>query len=177
MEMLKANRLEQALNELKNSNVSKEMLDNINFNVQEVNKRFYHVALLRRVNNPVKEEYESAVVIQIYNKRGFENLKKNIKTMPISKIVVTHDPTLEKEDEVIVKLSEAELKEKLRAEILEEINSSTTTEYKTSKLGDFNPETASYHELVKFAKENEIELGEDRKQSAVKSAVLNWAKQ
>jgi len=185
---LKPNRLKEASKEIEALKISKGEKDKIDLSVLERNKKFYHVALVRRVNNPAKKEYENSFVVQIYNKRAYDKLKTKIKSMPIDKMIVLHDPTLEKDDEIITTLSsheqskiaskiEKELTEKFekeKAEAIKKAKEEALAEKNGEEKGGFDVESATLPQLNKFASDKEIDLQGKTSKEDVKAIVLDF---
>lgn len=194
-QLLKANKTEQALKELQ-SVLSEAQIAKLNLSIQAVNKRFYHVVLVKKIHNPTKERYDVSAFVQIYNKRAYENLKTGVKSMPINKLVLLHDPSIEKDDEVVENLTsfqelqveervkkeleqkhkkeKDELEKKLRAEILAEMNQGDKG---GNPFGDFDVEKETLPKLQKFAKDNNIDLGELKEIEPIREHIINWGRE
>ncbi len=196
MGQLKANRADEAVKELKDFGFKAEEIKGLNQTIKKTDKKHVHVIIVKKQNNPLKEEYDRSFYVQIYNKRGFANLKNHVKSMPISKLVVLHDPSLEKDDEKVETLTafqeqqvnarvDAHLKQKesedrkdlkaqLRQEILDEMNVEGAGS--GNSLGDFDAAAATLPQLQKFAKDNNVDLGDSKELEAVRAAVIKWSK-
>ena len=61
--------------------------------IKESEKGYYHVLIIRKTHNPEKQTYDIDKMVQIFDKKGFDQFKK-FKPADISEVEVLHDPTL-----------------------------------------------------------------------------------
>lgn len=202
MKTLQVNRLEQAMKEIKAiKGITEETIESIKTEIKPRERKLYHVALIKKVNNPAKEEYTTSVLVQSYNDRSFPNLKKNLVYLGFSQAIVLHDPSNEdltvapkatfesrkENQEAIADLTKkhndevAELKRKLAAKNAGEVVVDGTTDGGTDGGGDgsetiteIDVDKAKKDELIAFAQIKEIPLGDASKVDEIREVVKTW---
>jgi hypothetical protein len=186
MKTFKSNRLEQAFKELKTiKDLSEESIEGLQTEFTLRERKKYHVALVRKENNPRLEKYDVSVSVQSYNERSFPKLKKSLKFLGISKIVLLHDPRNEdfeaKHIPTIDERKESnkavlELMKKQKDEIAElKKELAAKNAGKTEEDPIFDVEKAVKADLIAFAGINEIDLGESLKVEEIRTVVKDWS--
>jgi len=82
-----------------------------NYQIKECDKYAYHVACLRREHIEKQKRYEDNWRVAIYDKRGYEDFKKNKHVLGYAEDHLIHDPTLLQKEEV--KQTESDFKEEV----------------------------------------------------------------
>lgn len=192
MKTLKVNRLEQAMKELKAiKGITEETIESVKTEIKPRERKLYHVALVKKHNNQAKEEYVTTVVVQSYNDRSFPNLKKNLVYLGINQAIVLHDPkledftneptsTFETRKENLETIAEMKAKhEKEMADLRKELTSKPTENVVADEnAGDggtatvFDAEKAVKADLIAYAAENEIDLGEATLVDDIRKVVI-----
>jgi hypothetical protein len=89
--------------------IKKGLSDQIDFTIDKGDKDSYVVAQVKRRHRPSKEDYVSVATKQIYDQRGYNNVKDKAKGLGLYAIILIHDP-------VAQKALEAEEEARLKAE-------------------------------------------------------------
>lgn len=201
MKTLKANNYQQALMELKK--LSKKELKKVTEDIKYEDRKHYHVVRVEIIDRSGEETNKVMLTISKHHPNGFEKFKKNYQQLGINRIVVLHDPTLLKEDEVktvpthqresIVAKATRELKEQHKEEVdalVAEGIQKALAEKEESGSGDGNQPSKTeifyqvYEEIMKkgatvdqielFAKEYKIELVKDDNKAKKQELIKKW---
>ncbi len=203
MKTLKANNLTQAQKELEAiDGLTDEKIAKLKSAVREADKKLYHVILVKKIHDAANQKYLVSFIVQQYNTRAFAKVKTSVTQLGFYKAIVLHDPTQVAEDETptlttfdkraiesqVKKDLEAKHKKEiddLRAELEEKTRASKTDDGNgaddtgagnddTTIVGEIEVETAKKDELLKFAEDNKIELGEDTKVDTIRPIIAKW---
>ncbi len=120
MEMIKANRFEQAVAEMESLDVNQ--LKKLNEEIDVKDSKHYHVALITIVTREGQAKNSVKVNIQKFHEAGFKKLEKNFKFYGFTKLIVLHDPTItmesvEKEETKTIDLKPSMTEQEMEAEI------------------------------------------------------------
>lgn len=207
MKTLQANNLQQTLTALKAVKDLDEKriaeLEN-NYVVRFPDRKMYHLVLVRRQNNPTKEAYDVSFMVQQYNKRGFEKIKKGFGQFGYSQAIILHNPELLDESETpklttfektqinnSADVKALEEKHKKEVEALKKQLADATADKKGSEtndtdttgandntgskiVGTIDIENAVKAEMRKFAKDNNIDLGGNRNVEDIRPIIAKW---
>jgi len=132
MKVLEANNLSQAVKEL--NKIDKSLVEKLNADVKDADKKYYHVILVKVKDRPGQAKNEVTFIVQTYNARGFEKIKKNYVFQDFSQVILLHDPT---------QLSDEDLQDNKSAK-------------KTSGKDDAKDETIANQKQTISAKDQEI---------------------
>ena len=192
MKTLKANNYEQAAKEL--ANLDESLVKKISEEINASDKRHYHIITVRIIDRPGKVKNDTQVSIQKYHKHGFEKIVKRFKNTGADYCIVLHDPTKDGEDvEVYVpshklKQTEAQIRAEVQAEAEKEIQK--RVDERIAKFKEDNEQEdptdlvslkeirkLNQEDLIKFATENKVEVGEETRVRELKKIIISWAKQ
>jgi hypothetical protein len=68
--------------------------------IKESERGFYHVLIIRKTHNPDAQKYDIDKMIQVFDKKGFDQFKK-FKPADISEVEILHDPTIKAKKDII----------------------------------------------------------------------------
>lgn len=91
MKTLQANNLSQAVKELKK--IDETLIDKVKTDVKDVDKKHYHVILVKVIDRPGQAKNKVTVSVQTYNKPAYEKLKKNFAFQGFTSVILLHDPS------------------------------------------------------------------------------------
>lgn len=194
MKTLKASNLNQAVKEL--NKIDKSLIEKVDENVKDANKAHYHVILVKVKDRPGQAKNKVTVIVQTYNKAGFEKIKKNFVFQGFSSVVLLHDPSTLSAEELAPtkKLAEkpapvAPVDTKKDETISAQANTISEKDQEIADLKaklsekpapvdngdvDFDVETADFKSLNEFAAANKIELGTAKSTDAIRVVVKEW---
>lgn len=190
MKTLKASNLGQAQKQL--SEIDKSLAEKLNENVKDVDKKHYHVILVKVVDRPGQPKNDVSMIIQTYNKQGYEKLKKNFIFQGFTQAILLHEPVADEdvvienvsdEKDAIIAGKDAEI-EALKAKLASVPNQTTQPEPETTtqpvesqnQEDVFDVLTADFKGLNVFASENNIDLQGKRSTEDIRVVVDNWIK-
>lgn len=67
--------------------------------IKETEKDFYHVLIIRKEHDPVKNDMIINKSISIFDGKGYDQFKKNVPA-GITEVELLHDPKLQRENEL-----------------------------------------------------------------------------
>ena len=194
MKTLKANNLTQAKKELGAiDGLTDKQIAKLKSEVREADKKLYHVILVKKIHDAANQKYLVSFIVQQYNTRAFAKVKTSVTQLGFHKAIVLHDPTQVAEEKTptlttfdkqaietqVKKDLEAKHKKEmddLRAELEEKAKASKINNGNDNTIivGEIEVATAKKDDLLKFANDNKIELGDNPKVDTIRPIIAKW---
>ena len=193
MKTIKANNYKQAKAELEKLDIE---TSKVKETINASDKFHYHIALIKIINKPGKVKNDTTVMVQSFHKRGFEKATKNFKNNGFDLCVLLHNPEKLKEEQgsKIPEYQKRRAAEEIKAEVeaekqaeiakriakkekeleAEQVESETQDDAEVVDLSEIR--AMNQERLIAYAKENEIETGDETRVRQLLPIVIDWAK-
>lgn len=183
MSHIKTNNYNQAIKEI--GSMDQELIAKIPQEVENKNAKMYHVALVKITPKPGEVKNDVKVTIQQYHQNGFEKIQKSFMFQGFNKLILVHDPSVKKavsptKEEIEAKRLEAE--KQLAADSLEQSKKLEDQKQEPKEPSQADILEKEYQdaiggnkpELLDFAKQHGIDLGESSNNDQRKEVITAW---
>lgn len=199
MKTLVPNQLKEAKEALKTiDGMTDKVLAVLPKKINHKDRKFYHLALVSRTNNPATMKYTNSIMVQQYGKLGYLKIKEKFTERGFYTAVLLHNPENLNEDETprITQHEETQIrakvekelsdkhekeKEEMRKEFEEKLRAQKAEDKKAEELKNqienFDVAKANKDALIAFAKGQEIELGEAKNVDDIRAVVTKWVEE